>query len=131
MLPEKITELREKAYGHLCWRDQRSPSYVQQEEDLEDVPTPRQNGCGCDPCFYGRDAMALVMLELIDRIANPWVEITESEKPRPGVQCVYWHRSDQPFMSGYPMVADEYSEAHHGTFASHFIPNSHKDPNEP
>lgn len=47
---------------HLCWRDPRSSAHVAPEPDEEAAP-PRE-GCACDPCFYGRDGLALKILAL-------------------------------------------------------------------
>ena len=49
----------EALYGGLCWYDRRNPNYC---EEIEDPPAPRQEGCGCDPCFYGKDRLALMAL---------------------------------------------------------------------
>lgn len=50
--------------GSLCCYDRRNPLWFgdQSYEDA-DVP-PRQHGCGCDNCFYGRDKLAMEILRL-------------------------------------------------------------------
>ena len=46
---------------NLCTKDPRSPySFVWDDE----VIIPRED-CACDNCFYGRDRLALTILELI------------------------------------------------------------------
>ena len=44
--------------AHLCVHDPRSDVYIADEDD----PPPR-NGCHCDRCFYGRDALALQLMD--------------------------------------------------------------------
>lgn len=50
----------------LCCYDSRHPAYQLVYGDDADVPLARQPGCGCDNCFYGRDALALEVLRLRD-----------------------------------------------------------------
>ena len=52
---------------NLCWRDPRHPMYVEIYGQDEIVPTPRVN-CSCDNCFYGRDALALELLQTKQQI---------------------------------------------------------------
>lgn len=58
-------------YSSLCTKDTRSPYFESiYGRDGEDWPgyeiIPRQN-CACDNCFYGRDRLALVIIELLER----------------------------------------------------------------
>jgi hypothetical protein len=46
----------------LCWYDPRNPNYYN-PFDAEDERKPREN-CYCDNCFYGRDALALEIINL-------------------------------------------------------------------
>ncbi len=53
-------------YSSLCTKDKRSPYFEDIYGDEEDIPVPRK-GCHCDNCFYGRDRLALVIIELLER----------------------------------------------------------------
>jgi len=55
------------AYENLCHGDKRNPLWkdLYGFEDPEDIPDPRDR-CYCDNCFYGRDGMAVVLLEFLD-----------------------------------------------------------------
>lgn len=51
----------------LCIYDTRNPyGYLSYGavDDSEDVPQPRQPGCACDACFYGRDRLAMEIIQL-------------------------------------------------------------------
>jgi hypothetical protein len=48
------------AAKHLCWYDPASWSYT----EVLDSPQPRDEMCECDPCYTGRDAVAVALLEL-------------------------------------------------------------------
>jgi len=52
---------REKVYESLCCYDPRNPDYsaIKQEGD---------GHCYCDNCFYGRNALAIRILTLMDII---------------------------------------------------------------
>ena len=50
-------------YEKLCTKDPRYPMFNDIHGDDDEKPTPRQ-GCACDNCFYGRDAMALEIIRL-------------------------------------------------------------------
>ncbi len=52
----------------LCWYDPRRPDHAELWQDQE-VPEPRNN-CHCDACYYGRDKLAVAMLEIIKLIKN-------------------------------------------------------------
>jgi hypothetical protein len=129
MTPTEIALLRDQACENLCIYDERSPYRL--DLDPEFIEPPRDKRCCCDPCFQGRDKLAMAMLALLERLENPWVEVTEEQRPELGLSVVYWHRGNDPSFTGYPAIADEYMEHQHGLFASHFIPNSHKDPYQP
>jgi hypothetical protein len=47
----------------LCVRDKRNPYFLDLYESDEVAPPPRQN-CSCDACFYGRDRLALIAIQL-------------------------------------------------------------------
>ena len=57
----------------LCTYDSRNPygyiSYGTVDDD-EVVPAPRQQGCGCDNCFYGRDRLAMEIIRLRSAISE-------------------------------------------------------------
>jgi len=62
---------------NLCIHDPRSPYYTAPESP-EDYIQEARNGCACDNCFYGRDAMALEIFALRARVAE-----LEAENYRP------------------------------------------------
>ncbi len=53
-------------YSNLCTKDRRSPYFEDIYGGEEEAPVPRK-GCYCDNCFYGRDRLALVIIELLER----------------------------------------------------------------
>lgn len=50
----------------LCTYDKRNPyGYLSCGPiDDDDVAQPRQQGCACDNCFYGRDKLAMEVIRL-------------------------------------------------------------------
>jgi hypothetical protein len=50
--------------AHLCWYDPRSPYVPAPRGDGDEIPAPRHVGCGCDPCFQGRDKLAVEIIRL-------------------------------------------------------------------
>jgi hypothetical protein len=53
----------------LCTKDPRSPYYDDVWYDKDETrPEPRKD-CFCDNCFYGRDALAVEILALQERLA--------------------------------------------------------------
>lgn len=52
----------EEIKSNLCYYDRDNPNNNLDAYDEEDRPQPR-NGCGCDNCFYGRDKLAMQILE--------------------------------------------------------------------
>lgn len=78
MTIDQIKEWRERVmainvFNNLCYHDPRHPDYqtilVMAEFDDEPPRGPR-NGCACDNCFYGRDALALRIIELESALTN-------------------------------------------------------------
>lgn len=57
---------REEVYYSLCRYDLRNPNYDAPDEDWDEVCTPRKDCC-CDNCFYGRDRLAVALLEEMDK----------------------------------------------------------------
>ena len=59
-------------YENLCTYDKRNPygylSYGPVDDD--DVAQPRQQGCACDNCFYGRDKLAMEIIRLREAISE-------------------------------------------------------------
>lgn len=51
---------------NLCLYDSRHPLYADLVFDDEDRPVPRAPGCACDNCFYGRDRLAVALLEALE-----------------------------------------------------------------
>ena len=49
-------------YKSLCYYDGRNPDRYSLDED--DPREPRDPGCACDNCYYGRDALALEVIRL-------------------------------------------------------------------
>ena len=62
---------REEVYKSLCVRDKRNPFYADLYDD-EDKVIARVD-CWCDSCFYGTDALAVVILSLM-RVLDYYVE---------------------------------------------------------
>lgn len=61
-----ITEV----YGKLCVKDRRNPLWRDlYGQDIDDIPEPRKN-CSCDNCFYGRDILAIEILQLQETIES-------------------------------------------------------------
>lgn len=56
----------EDFYSSLCTKDKRSP-YFEDIYGLDDEPPGPRQGCYCDNCFYGRDRLAMVIIELLER----------------------------------------------------------------
>jgi hypothetical protein len=56
---------QEQVYNYLCYYDPRNGyfSVLGLEDDLESRK-PREKGCSCDNCFYGRDMLAMEILRL-------------------------------------------------------------------
>jgi hypothetical protein len=48
---------------NLCYYDPENPNNNLEAFDSEDRPQPRK-GCICENCFYGRDNLAIQILEL-------------------------------------------------------------------
>lgn len=52
---------QEELLSHLCIHDERNPNYFLC--DGMDKIEPRDN-CYCDSCFYGKDELTLLILDL-------------------------------------------------------------------
>lgn len=55
-----------KVYENLCIYDDRNPMYV--VNDIE--PQGRSENCSCDNCFYGKDELALIIVDLWHELDN-------------------------------------------------------------
>ncbi len=55
----------EEIYPKLCYYDRRNPNNTLEPNEKQ---KPRQD-CYCDNCFYGRDALALEILQLKEQIS--------------------------------------------------------------
>ena len=53
---------KEEIKSNLCYYDPENPNNNLDAYDEEDRPQSR-NGCRCDNCFYGRDKLAMQILE--------------------------------------------------------------------
>ena len=62
--PSTTEDVRRKAMDSLCTKDPRY-TYYADTYDPEDHPVPRVDCC-CDNCHYGRDELALHILELLE-----------------------------------------------------------------
>jgi len=53
----------ESILKHICVHDPQSPYFddLHHYDEQDELPKPR-NGCFCDNCFYGRDALAIELL---------------------------------------------------------------------
>jgi len=70
-------------YEKLCNKDPRNPLFSDLYGYEDETPIPRGD-CACDNCFYGRDAMALVILS--------YQEVLEGVYATPkGYQDVCWN----------------------------------------
>jgi uncharacterized protein (DUF1499 family) len=77
----QMSELEIKT--NLCYYDPRNQSDNLGADEDEDYPQPR-NECSCDNCFYGRDKLAMQLLqarEQRDRLAEA-LEQLMSYQPR-------------------------------------------------
>jgi hypothetical protein len=61
-----IDEIKRK----LCCYDPENPFSRYNTKDGQEPPKPRRKGCGCDNCFYGRDQLAVELLNLIQQYTN-------------------------------------------------------------
>lgn len=50
-------------YESLCYFDKRNPNGNPLPDD-DDPREPRELGCACDNCFYGRDKLAVEVIRL-------------------------------------------------------------------
>lgn len=48
---------------NLCYYDPENPNSNLDAYEDEDRPQPRTEGCCCDNCFYGRDKLAMQLIE--------------------------------------------------------------------
>ena len=55
---------KEEIKSNLCYYDPENPNNNLDAYDEEDRPQSR-NGCRCDNCFYGRDKLAMQILETL------------------------------------------------------------------
>ena len=53
-------------YENLCIYDARNPNHY---SDGENITEPRKN-CSCDLCFYGRDKLAVICIELLESLED-------------------------------------------------------------
>lgn len=63
---ETHAKTKELALARLCWYDKRNPDYTEDE----DWPIERKDTCYCDNCFYGRDKLANIILNLLEELKN-------------------------------------------------------------
>lgn len=66
---------RDEVLRSLCDWDRRNPEFevLSMNYDLndpDDQPPQPRTACYCDNCFYGRDEMAVYILELLDQISD-------------------------------------------------------------
>lgn len=54
----------DEVYMNLCTKDIRHPDHHDLYDDDDEPPIPRQD-CYCNNCFYGRDPLAVYILELL------------------------------------------------------------------
>lgn len=64
LLYQQIQQMKADARDSLCWYDPRYTNYC----PPMDVDARRRWGgdCSCDNCYYGRDALALHILALLE-----------------------------------------------------------------
>ena len=56
----------EEVYKRLCSYDKRNPDNVIDEEF--GITESKKDDCNCDNCFYGRNKLALTILELLNAL---------------------------------------------------------------
>ncbi len=54
-----------KILENLCYHDKRNPYHLD-IEDFDEFEILPRNNCMCDNCFYGRDELAMYILELMN-----------------------------------------------------------------
>lgn len=59
---------QEDIFWNLCTKDPRHPLFPDVYGDEDSPPTPREKGCCCDSCFYGRDRLAMEILKLQEQL---------------------------------------------------------------
>ena len=71
----------EDIYSNLCSYDKRNPMYGDITYGLDEdcIQSPREKTCFCDNCFYGRDKLALSLLNSIRETQQAW-EVAEDYK---------------------------------------------------
>lgn len=62
----------------LCWRDPRSSAYLEPNAYTE-AREPRKD-CACDPCYSGRDRLAVLLLEAAEALGR---YVTQEETAAP------------------------------------------------
>ncbi len=76
----KLSEL----YKNLCRHDTRNPHY---DAEYDSDFVARSNDCHCDNCFYGRDKLAMSMIDaynlLTNELSNTLNEYKQSERHYP------------------------------------------------
>jgi len=68
----------------LCYYDPRNPNNSLSDYDPEDRPSPRSPGCGCDNCFYGRDGIAVLAIDLqtaLEGLMQDWERVIGAPIP--------------------------------------------------
>lgn len=71
---------------NLCLYDSENPNNNLDAYDEDDGPEPRNN-CACDNCFYGRDKLAVQLLETLRQldetreVATAWEKIASKLHP--------------------------------------------------
>jgi len=65
---------REEILIRLCWYDQRNPNFYEYYVGY-DPAEPRESGCACDNCFYGRDQLAMALIAALDKLEKMGVAL--------------------------------------------------------
>jgi len=65
-----------KIYENLCVYDPRSPDHSRMVGLFKDaIPDPREPHCTCDPCAYGRDSLAVQIIEVMEALKEGgWIK---------------------------------------------------------
>ena len=68
----------------LCYYDPRNPNNSLGDYDPEDKPSAGAPGCGCDNCFYGRNQLAVLAIDLqtaLEGLVQDWERVTGAPIP--------------------------------------------------
>ncbi len=71
----------------LCSRDPRYPLYSDLWEYDDEKPVPREEGCACDSCFYGKDKFATALIDTLEVLGTITDRLDEHLHPDGKLDC--------------------------------------------